>query len=92
MPGANVSVRNHHITWIDDSCGNDIFFGVTDTVGIAALNPRLNMDYPLSGIYCVSALHVWRATSQSPLQLRDVTQVYFVDVIPAYFVDVQHAV
>ena len=68
-----------------------IFFGVTVTVGIATLNPRLNMDYPLSGIYCVSALHVWRATSRSPLQLRDVTQVHFIDVIPAYFVDLQYA-
>ena len=76
MPGANVSERNHHVTGIDDSCGNDIL-GVAVTVGIAALNPRLNMDYPLSGIYCVSALHVWRATSQSPLQLRDVTPVCF---------------
>ena len=76
MPGANVSVRNHHVTWIDDSCGNDIF-GVAVTVGIAALNPRLNMDYPLSGIYCVSALHVWRATSRSPLQLRGVTSGAF---------------
>ena len=27
-----------------------IFCGVAVTVGIAALNPRLNMDYPLSGI------------------------------------------
>ena len=32
----------------DDSCGNDIL-GVAVTVGIAALNPRLNMDYPLRG-------------------------------------------
>ena len=32
----------------DDSCGNNIL-GVTATVGIATLNPRLNMDYPLSG-------------------------------------------
>ena len=33
-----------------------------------------------------------RATSQSPLQLRDVTRgVFFVDVIFAYFVDLQYA-
>ena len=32
----------------DDSCGNDILV-VAVTVGIAALNPRLNMDYPLWG-------------------------------------------
>ena len=71
-----VSVRNPHGIHLDDSYGN-IIIGVTATVGIAALNPRLNMDYPLSGIYCVSALHVLRATSQSPLQLRGVTKVYF---------------
>ena len=35
-----------------------IFLGVAVTVGIAALNPRLNMDYPRQGIYCVSALHM----------------------------------
>ena len=61
---------------IDDSCGNDIFGGAV-TVGIAALNPRLNMDYPLSGIDCVGALRTRRATSQSPLQLRDVNVVCF---------------
>ena len=54
-----------------------IFLGVAVTVGIAALNPRLNMDYPLSGIDCVSALHAWRATSRSPLQLRGVTRGVF---------------
>ena len=75
VPGVHVSAMNHHVTGIDDSCGNDIWGAVT--VGIAALNPRLNMDYPLSGIDCLSALHVWRATSRSPLQLRGVTQVHF---------------
>ena len=56
--GMHVSVRNHLVTGIDDSCGNDILV-VAVTVGIATLNPRLNMDYPLSGIDCMSALHVW---------------------------------
>ena len=51
-PGVNVSERNHHVTWIDDSCGNDIW-GVAVTVGITSFNPRLNMDYPLSGIDCM---------------------------------------
>ena len=73
-----VSVRNPHGIHLDDSYGN-IIIGVTVTVGIAALNPRLNIDYPLAGIYCVSALHVLRATSQSPLQLRDVAAPYYID-------------
>ena len=51
-----------------------ILFLWRGTVGIATLNPRLNMDYPLAGDRLRIVGLVLRATFQSPLQLRGVVR------------------
>ena len=75
---------------IDDSCGNDIFGGAV-TVGIAALNPRLNMDYPLSGIDC-GAPCGWAGELPLATTATRCNPGVFFDVIPVYIVDLQYAV